>query len=285
MKKSPADYLTIGPLTKDLVGNGYTLGGTVAYASKTALSFGLRPAIVTSHSPKLNIDNLKGVEIINKPSAYDTTFENIQTPEGRVQLLHETAEKITRTDIPDDFRQTPIVHVGPLTNEVEEDVISFFSDDCLLGITPQGWLRKRSEDGHVVYRPWQPSEEICRRANAVVISDEDVCKDESVIQNYAQMFKLLVVTEGFNGARVYWHGDVRLFRAPKIDAVDATGAGDIFAATFFIRLKATNDPWISTETAVQLASLSITRQGLNGVPTPKEVQSRLIEIIKGSSSQ
>ncbi|MBM3137358.1 MAG: hypothetical protein FJZ98_04125, partial [Chloroflexi bacterium] len=221
----------------------------------------------------------------NKPSSYDTTFENIQAPEGRVQLLHETAERITRTDIPDHFRQSPIVHIGPLANEVDEDVISNFSNECLLGVTPQGWLRRRSEDGHVIYRQWLPSAEICRRANAVVISDEDVGKDERVIQDYAQMFKLFVVTEGFNGARVYWHGDVRLFSAPKIAAIDATGAGDIFAATFFIRLKATNDPWTSAETAVKLASLSVTRKGLNGVPTPKEVQSSIMEIIKGSSSQ
>jgi hypothetical protein len=285
MTKPPANYLTIGPLTKDLAGKVYTLGGTVAYASKTVLSFGLQPALVTSHSPKMNLDTLKGIEIINKPSANDTTFENIETPEGRVQILHETAERITREDIPDDYGQTPIIHIGPLANEVDEDVISVFSDDCLLGITPQGWLRGRSENGRVIYQPWLPGDELCQRANAVVISDEDVQKDESVIQNYAQLFKLLVVTEGFNGARVYWHGDVRHFSAPKMAVVDATGAGDIFAASFFIRLKATSDPWKAAETAVRLASLSVSRQGLNGVPTPEEVKSSLMEIIKGSSSQ
>lgn len=285
MSKPSADYLTIGHLTKDLAGKGYTLGGTAAYASKTVLVFGLQPALVTSHSHKINLDPLKGVEIISKPSTNDTTFENIETPEGRMQILHETAERITREDIPVDHLQIPIVHIGPLANEVDEDLISVFSDDCLVGITPQGWMRGRSADGHVIYQPWRPSIEARQRANAVVISDEDVRKDESIIQDYAQMFKLLVVTEGFNGARVYWHGDVRHFSAPKMAVVDATGAGDIFAASFFIRLKATNNPWEAAETAVRLASISVTRVGLNSVPTPEEVKSSLMEITKGSSSQ
>jgi len=285
MTKPPADYLTIGHLTKDLAGTSYTLGGTAAYASKTALSFGLKSALISANSAELDLETLNGIEIIRKPSIEDTTFENIETPTGRVQILHDTAERILPEDIPGYLVHTPIIHIGPVANEVDEGVITEFADDCLIGITPQGWMRQRSSNGQVAYQPWQPTQVVIQRADAVIISDEDVRNDENAINDYAQLLKLLVVTEGYNGARVYWHGDVRHFSAPRIDAIDATGAGDIFAAAFFIRLKATSDPWESAETAVRLASLSVTRKGLDGIPRPEEVQSRLIEIIKGSSSQ
>ena len=116
-----------------------------------------------------------------------------------------------------------------------------------------------------------------------MISVEDVHGNEDMITEYASHFKVLAVTEGIDGARVYWHGDVRRFRAPKVAVVDQTGAGDIFAAAFFIRLEATCDPWESAALAVNLASLSVTRAGLMGVPSQEEVKSNLVEIIRGSS--
>ena len=285
MPTSFADYLTIGHLTRDVTETGYILGGTGSYASRTALSFEIKPALITSHSQSMDLSPLNGVEIINIISRHDTTYENIQTPAGRVQMLYETAERMTKADIPEEFHRIPIVHIGPMANEVDEDIVSVFSPDSLIGITPQGWMRTQLPDKHVGYQPWQPSEGMVKRADAVIISDEDVKKNESVIHDYAQRFKLLVVTEGFNGARVYWHGDARHFSAPRMDVLDPTGAGDIFAAVFLIRLKATGDPWKAAETAVRLASLSVTRTGLDSVPTIEEVKSSLIEIIKGSPSQ
>lgn len=285
MPISTAEYLTIGHLTKDLAGQGYTLGGTATYASKTALSFGLNAALISAHSSEIDLEALNNIEIIRKSSAKDTTFENIETHAGRVQFLHAVAERISPGDIPEEFIHTPIIHLGPVANEVDEEVVSVFAEDCLIGITPQGWMRQRTHDGKVAYQTWHPSHAATLRADAVVISDEDVQKDEGVIHDYAQLFKLLVVTEGCYGARVYWHGDVRHFSAPQINAIDSTGAGDIFAAAFFIRMKATSDPWKSAEAAVRLASLSVTRMGLNGIPRSEEVQSSVMEIIKGSSSQ
>jgi sugar/nucleoside kinase (ribokinase family) len=124
---------------------------------------------------------------------------------------------------------------------------------------------------------------LVENTDAIVISVEDVRGNEELISEYASQFKILAVTEGYNGARVYWHGDVRRFRAPKVNVVDLTGAGDIFAAAFFIRLEETRNPWESASFAVKIASLSVTRAGLAGVPRPEEVKSNIVEIIQGSS--
>ena len=71
----------------------------------------------------------------------------------------------------------------------------------------------------------------------------------------------------------------RRFRAPEIDEVDATGAGDIFAAAFFVRYLRTRDPWEATRFATLLASHSVARVGLNGIPTTAEIEQSTLIVI------
>ncbi len=61
--------------------------------------------------------------------------------------------------------------------------------------------------------------------------------------------------------------------------LDSTGAGDIFAAAFFTRLYLTRDPWESARFANQIAAASVTRRGLEGIPTPEEIQEYLVEVL------
>ena len=62
--------------------------------------------------------------------------------------------------------------------------------------------------------------------------------------------------------------------------MDATGAGDIFAAAFFFRLHTTRDPWEAARFATLVAANSITRRGLQGIPTPDEAQTYLTEVLQ-----
>jgi sugar/nucleoside kinase (ribokinase family) len=90
--------------------------------------------------------------------------------------------------------------------------------------------------------------------------------------------RVMVVTE-VPMARVYWNGDVRRFPPPQVEELDSTGAGDIFAAAFFIRMYLTRDPWESARFANQIAATSVTRQGLDGIPSSEEIQEYLIEVL------
>ncbi len=276
--QTPLDYLTIGHVTKDMAVNGYTLGGTATYSALTARAFSLRTGVFTAFGSDIRVSALKEIEIINKHSANTTTFENIETAGGRKQYLHEVAEPLLADNVPDSLKSARILHLGPVADEVDEKIASLFPD-AFIGLTPQGWMRKRAEDNLVDYQEWNPAPLSMEQADAVVISVEDVGGNEELIAEYARQFKVLAVTEGYNGVRIYWHGDVRRLGAPKVDVVDPTGAGDIFAAAFFIRLEATRDAWNAAAFAVNLASLSVTRKGLSGVPRPEEVQSNLVEII------
>ncbi len=134
-------------------------------------------------------------------------------------------------------------------------------------------------NGRVGPGPWPEAREMLSKAGATVLSIEDVGGNEDMIETMASECRVLAVTEGPAGARLYWNGDLRRFRALSLEEIDATGAGDIFAAAFFWRLYITRDPWAAARFATNIASLSVSRRGLEGIPTKEEIQSCLVEVL------
>jgi len=273
----PVDYLVIGHITSDISPSGPRIGGTVTYAALTARAVGLRVGIVTSFGSEADLSELSDIPVINYPADQSTTFENIKTAQGRIQFIRHIAPAINLNLIPDPWRNAPIVHLGPIAQEVEPSLVRHFPT-ALIGITPQGWLRAWNSDGRVSPTEWPEATFVLQRVGAAVISLEDVAGDENRVEEMAASCRILAVTEGAQGTRLYWHGDVRRFRPPEVEDIDSTGAGDIFAAAFFTRLHATRDPWEAARFATQLAAYSVTRPGLSGIPTSQEIQECLVEV-------
>jgi sugar/nucleoside kinase (ribokinase family) len=275
----PIDYLVIGHLTVDLTPGGPLLGGSAAYSALTARALGLRVGIVTAWGGEISLSALDGIPVQAVEAEHSSTFENIYTAAGRVQYIRHVAPRIDYALVPAAWRQTRIIHLAPLAQEIEALLPADFRPG-LLGLTPQGWLRAWDGEGRVQPCAWSQSEKALSAAAATVLSVDDVGHDEEHIEWMAQHSPLLAVTEGAAGARLFWHGDSRRFRAPRVDAVDATGAGDIFATSFFVRLAETRDPWEAARFAIRMATISVTRPGLQGIPTPDEVQRCLMEVLK-----
>ncbi len=274
----PVDYLILGHVTEDLTPDGTRLGGTAAFSALTAHALGLRVGIVTSASASTSLAALDGLPVVRVPSPHTTTFENVSTPHGRVQTLHHEAAPIPFEAVPEVWRSAPIVHLGPVVHEVDPAYASRFSAS-VLGLTPQGWMRTWDEAGHVSAQPWASAALLGPQAGAVAMSREDVLGDEEVIEGLAHQTRLLAVTEGPAGSVLYWNGDRRRFRAPETAEVDGTGAGDIYAAALFVRLYTTRDPWEAARFATRLASYSVGRTGLDGIPTRKEIDESMTEVL------
>jgi sugar/nucleoside kinase (ribokinase family) len=272
------DYLAIGHLSCDLTPRGPCLGGTAAYSALTARALGLRVGLVTAWAGEMSLEALDGVQVRIVSAERSTTFENVYSGQGRLQVLHHVAPDLTVEAVPEPWRAAEIVHLGPIAGE-GKDLVDDLSGPGLLGLTPQGWLRTRDADGRVRPCPWPEAPRALAAAGAAVISLEDVAGDEDQVEAMASACKVLAVTEGAAGARLYWNGDLRRFRAPGVRVVDPTGAGDVFAAAFFWRLHATRDPWAAARFATHLASFSVTRRGLAGIPTQEEIQTCLVEVM------
>jgi sugar/nucleoside kinase (ribokinase family) len=274
----PVDYLVIGHVAHDLTPEGPRLGGTAAYSALVARALGLRVGIVTASGPETSLQALNGIPIINVESPTSTTFENIYTEHGRVQYLRAQATRINFTNVPEAWQHASIIHLGPIANEIDAILPEAFSP-TLLGLTPQGWMRQWDAESRVSRMEWDNADSALVRAGAVVISREDVAGDDELIEHMAHETRILAVTEDSAGAVLYWNGDRRRFRAPAVKEVDATGAGDVFAAAFFVRLLTTRDPWEATRFATLLASQSVTRAGLDGIPTPREIEKCTLEVL------
>jgi len=274
----PVDYLVIGHVAHDLNSESYRLGGTAAYAALTAQALGLRVGIVTASGSETSLAPLNNIPVISLESPNSTTFENIYNEHGRVQYLRAQAARIDLSRVPEPWRNATIIHLGPIANEMDSVLPDGFSPS-LLGLTPQGWMRKWGADARVSRTEWAEAESALPRADAVVISREDVDDNDEVIEQMAHQTRVLAVTESAAGAVLYWHGDRRRFRAPETPEVDATGAGDVFAAAFFVRLFATRDPWEATRFATLIASRSVTRVGLDGIPTAREIEECKMEVL------
>ncbi|NLE43858.1 MAG: ribokinase [Chloroflexi bacterium] len=264
------DYLVVGHVARDLMDDSYAIGGTVSYSSRTAVALGCRVGVITSASLDLDLDGVfEGIRVVRVPSQATTTFENIYLPEERRQIVHSVADVLTPDALPDDW-QASIVHIGPIARECSVTLSQAFPD-AFLGVTPQGWMRRWDETGHIGYGEWQHAESWLARADAVVLSDEDVRGDYDLIARYAAQTRLLVVTHGVVGCTVYQDGRARHFEAESVHQVDPTGAGDIFAASFFVALQGGSDPWDAARFANCVAACSVTRPGLSGVPMPDEI--------------
>ncbi|MFQ5593122.1 MAG: PfkB family carbohydrate kinase [Anaerolineae bacterium] len=272
----PPDYVVIGHITKDVTPNGYTIGGTATYAAVTARNLGLTVGIVTSFDSGFDPDSLlAGIEIAHIPAGETTTFQNIYHDGRREQYVHAVAAPIDPTAVPGTWRLSPVIHLGPLVNEIPDQILDVLDAQSLIGVTPQGWMRQWNEAGHVQPRCWHNAENILRRADVLVFSLEDVAHMPDEIDRLADLAQLMVVTRGRAGASLFLAGKRTDYQAFEAAEVDPTGAGDVFAAAFLIRLRETDDPHEATRFANAVASLSIEGPGVYGIPTRDQVEHRL----------
>ena len=274
----PVDYLVVGHITQDVVPDGYVPGGTASYSALTARAFGLRVGILTAYAQDAILPDLRDIQIVSTISEDSTVFENKYTKDGRHQRILSRAEILHPNQIPQSWAAPKIVHLGPIADEVDPSFVRAFPKS-FVGVTPQGWYRTWDQEGKVGFNNYIEAKHYLQYADAVVLSIEDLQFDEGIIADLVYGIRVLVITEGSYGSRIYWNGDVRTFRAPEKEEVDATGAGDIFATAFFIRMSQTQDPWTSGRFATYIAANSVTRKAMDSPPSDAEIQENLIEII------
>jgi 1D-myo-inositol 3-kinase len=281
------NFLVIGPITHDLVPNGFRFGGTVSYSSVTAHRLGWRPGILTRVAPEGLLEGpaptepvdiiapdgtpLAGIPIHLLPSSTSTTFTNIYRDGVRTQVLTAQAEPVTPADLPAAWADVPVVLLGPLAQDVPASWTAVFPR-ALMGVTPQGWMRRWDAAGHVSPTRWENAASFLHRADVAILSREDVGGDDAYIAELASQAHLLVITDGWHGATLYTGGVSHRIAPRPTSEVDPTGAGDVFATSFLLRLAETGDPFVAARFANVAASISVEASGMDSVPYRARVE-------------
>jgi len=276
----PPDFLVVGHIVQDLIpgcnGEAWRLGGTASYASLLARNLGLRAAVLTAASADLPLKELlPGIDCRIVPSDCATRFRNVYSGGHRHQCAPQRAAAITPDHLPKEWRQTPIVLLGPVVGEVDETLARCFPGS-LLGVSAQGWLREIAPDTQV--RPLSPSRwqaaSILRSTRVLFVSDEDMPPAEATaaIVEWSPLVEIVAFTRGAGGADIGHKGRWRHIDAFPAQAVDPTGAGDVFAAAFLIRLWEAEDVW---EAARFAASMVVEGEGITAVPSRYQIEARL----------
>jgi len=250
------------------------------YSAITAQRLGLQAAIVTACAPQddhlLDGARREGVWVHVASSPSTTTFRNVYDQSKRTQYIFAQASTIYLEDVPRDWLSAPIIHLGPVAQELPSDMAPRLRD-CLLGVTPQGWMRSWDNTGVVGHSTWPPPPELDHLPDNsfLVVSIEDLGYDPQLIDHYVKLAPLIAVTEAADGAHVHSVEESVVVPSFESNIIDATGAGDVFATALFIRYSETGNLEESARFAHAAAAYAIEGIGTSKVPDRATVEQRM----------
>jgi sugar/nucleoside kinase (ribokinase family) len=227
------DYVTVGHVTVDVLDGRRQPGGGAFYSALQAARLGLRTLIVTRGV----VDELQALlapyrdelELELIAAEQTTTLETRGRGEARTQRLLGWAGAFDDAIAVD----TGILHLAPIARETPR---SWRGRVELVGLTPQGLVRWWDAHGDIT-RVALSAEQLPARCDAVVLSAGEY-------QSCGELFAgpppgpVIAVTAGALPTRILQAGHAPLEVAPPAIGApcDDLGAGDVFAAAFFVAL-------------------------------------------------
>jgi len=297
--------VVVGAAARDLVGDdprGWRLGGGVSYSALTTARLGLPTGAIVgvddaaSTASELDLLRQAGVEVHLVRLDHGPVFENIERPEGRLQLCGGASDPLPADVVPEAWRDAPGWILAPVAGELPARWAEVPRSDAFVAVGWQGLLRELVA-GEAVRLVAPRPDPIIRRADLVGLSRDDVDRGMGLADLYALLRRdaSLAVTRGDRGGLVAHgaHGDrdaaleLRHYPAvPSHDTVDPTGAGDVFlaalaAARIEPRLVGGRlSQGLDLLLAAAAASLVLEGPGLVGVPTRDAVRIRMGEAVQ-----
>lgn len=261
------DYLAIGHLTLDrLPDGGFIPGGTALYGAVQAARLGLRAGVLTAgHGAALAgpLAPYRDALVLDLAETPETTvFVNVGIGAARRQSVEGWAGPLALTGRVPEAR---IVHLGPVAREIEPAALPEFAPGVFVGATPQGWLRRWGADGRVTEHPLDLPPELTGRLDALVLSETEAPLARAAIAAVRGGGGLVAVTRGASDCLLLNRaGELRVPTAER-PIVDDTGAGDVFAAAFFVAIAEGQPPLAAVRFAHAAAGLSIGGLGASAI--------------------
>jgi hypothetical protein len=216
------------------------------------------------------------ISIVVQEAEVPTAFVNEYHGTHRVQMMPHWAGPIDLNGLPPHWRNAKLVHLGPVADELDPRACTGLTTQ-FLGATPQGWMRQwpRSTGGKVTHVPLKLPGTLIERLDSVIVSDEEIAYTREVVNRVGDR-RMSVMTRGPEGAQIIARGQKIDIPGYNVKVADLTGAGDVFAAAFFLKAA---DRAVSALKAGQyanaVAALSIREVGPFGIPSRKQIDDLL----------
>lgn len=269
-------FVVVGHVVRDVVPEGWRLGGTATYAAAQARRLGLSVGIATHVGPDVELgQGMPGASFAGAMSPQSTSFQNVYQGGKRSQRVLSRAGPITQEDIPASWRGAPLALLGPVCGEVPAGLGCAFPR-ARVGVAAQGWLRRVDKQQRVRRWAWG-GPAFWAGCRALFVSDEDLGRRREQLERWCADVPMVVLTRDRRGARVHLDGRWRSIGAFPARELDPTGAGDVFAAAFLVRHYETDDIVETMRFASAAAACSIEARGIEGIADRACIEERMAQ--------
>jgi 1D-myo-inositol 3-kinase len=287
------DYTTIGHVTVDVLDDGSRRpGGSAFYSALQAARLGLRALIITRGlAPEIEqlLDPHRDeLELKILPAPHTTTLRTTGSGASRSQQLLEWAGPITEQLELD----TSILHLAPVARE---SPARWLGRASFVGLTPQGLARQWAAGGGQIASvcPTRDAAAVAARCNAIVVNEHERSSCRELID--AASKAVVVVTAGARPSTILVPGHAAPEQAvaertapgrtaitiavPMLEQpVDDLGAGDVFAAAFFIALSDGRSPLQAAGFANAAAAVRMSGSGADAIGGRDAIEARLSRV-------
>lgn len=269
------DYTTIGHVTVDVMADGTRRpGGSAFYGALQASRLGLRALILTRGRPE-EIESLlepyrAELSIEIQPAQQTTTLRTSGSGATRSQRVLAWAGPIEEEPEVD----STILHLAPVARESPR---RWRGEADFVGLTPQGLVRQwAGHGGEISLTPAGPAA-LPAACDAIVISEVERESCAALLTRAGMAGAVVAVTAGHRPTTVLLpdggtlHAPTSRIEEPGEDV----GAGDVFAAAFFVALHDGQPPKPAAAFAGAAAALRIGAPGTSGIAGKSAIESRL----------
>jgi sugar/nucleoside kinase (ribokinase family) len=269
------DYTTVGHVTADVMSDGTRRpGGSAFYSALQAARLGQRALILTRGRPR-EIEELmepyrSELALAILQAEHTTTLETFGSDAARGQRVLAWAGAIDE-DLQVD---TSILHLAPVARETP---VRWRGRAGFVGLTPQGLVRGWSPQTGAIFAAEPDASRIPSSAQALVLSEHERASCETLISSATARGAVVAVTAGASATTILEPGgrELAVEVAPIEDPSDDVGAGDVFAAAFFLALAEGRSPARAAAFANAAAAVRIGGAGAEAIGDRAAIEARL----------
>lgn len=256
------EFCAVGHVSLDLIDSKLHAGGSALFGAQLASELGYKSAAVTASAVDFPFSDYSDIEWSIQFSNHTTKYGLEYIDEHRSLKLIQRADQITESSVRKSLRNSKIVMLAPIIDEIKPDLISLFATEWV-GLTPQGWFRRFDSEGKMSAAESFFSQ-LPKKIKLIVVSSEDLptdSKDWEWIKNSAEVAVCTMGKEGY----VLHHEGVEKKYAPieVVKEKNPTGCGDIFATAALLLLSRGVDAVKACELAGQAAAVSATQESVS----------------------